>query len=525
MIKTAFRFTLALVAVAAHAAELYVSPTGNDAGPGTLAAPWKTLQRAANTAQPGDVVYVRGGKYAERVKFNVSGTAEAPIVFANYEGETPVFDLTGVTPTAASQAIFHLAGRSYLTIRGFELCNLRTTSTAVVPMGIHVEGGGRGVRLERNRIHHIEHNYAVKRKFTANAHGIAVYGNAATPIEELTIDGNEVSFLRLGASEAVVINGNVSGFAVTNNLVHDCNNIGIDLIGYEGTSPVAALDRARNGRVAGNIVWRIDSTTNPAYGGSFTTGGGERAAAGIYVDGGTQIVIERNHVHASNYGIELASEHGHGRTDFVTIRNNLIRHNQMAGVILGGYDHKRGATENCVIANNTIYQNDTSTGYAGQVNFQFYVRNNTFVNNVVWAAKKTRELLVHYPDASGATAVQKEFGAGNVFSHNQYFAVGGTPANLVFEVYTRGAHRAFTGLAAWQASGLVSGDVASSVGDPRFTVPTPGATAGVGEFLPAPASPLIDAGSPSSIPGPVELDLAGNARLNGLGIDRGALER
>jgi parallel beta-helix repeat protein len=523
--KSPFWFLLALGAVVGHAAELYVGPAGQDANPGSLAAPWKTLQRAANAAQPGDTVYVRGGTYAERVKFNVSGTASAPIVFTNYAGETPVFDLNGVAPTAASQAIFHLVGRSYVTIRGFELRNLRTTSTAVVPMGIHVEGGGRGVRLEGNRIHRIEQNYAVKRKFTANAHGIAVYGNAATPIEDLTIDGNEVSFLRLGASEAVVINGNVNGFAVTNNLVHDCNNIGIDIIGYEGTSPVAALDRARNGRVEGNTVYRIDATTNPAYGGSFTTGGGERAAAGIYVDGGTQVVIERNHVHSSNYGIELASEHANGRTDFVTIRNNLIRNNQMAGVILGGYDHKRGATENCVVANNTIYQNDTATGYAGQVNFQFYVRNNAFVNNVVWAAKKTRELLVHYPDASGATAAQKEFGVGNVFSHNQYFAVGGTPTNIVFEAYTRGAHRTFTGLRAWQASGLVSGDVASSVGDPRFAVAVPAASAGTGDFLPAANSPLVDAGSPTTVPAPGELDLAGNARLNGLAVDRGALER
>ncbi|WP_181408411.1 hypothetical protein [Schumannella sp. 10F1B-5-1] len=40
-----------------------------------------------------------------------------------------------------------------------------------------------------------------------NAHGIAVYGtNASAAITNLTISGNEVDDLKLGASEAVVVN-------------------------------------------------------------------------------------------------------------------------------------------------------------------------------------------------------------------------------------------------------------------------------------------------------------------------------
>ncbi len=394
----------------------------------------------------------------------------------------------------------------------------------MVPTAIHIEGSGQGVRIVGNRIHHIEQNNATKYNMNANGHGIAVYGDATATIEGLVIDGNEIAFLRLGASETIAINGNVTGFAVTTNLIHDCNNIGIDVIGFEGTGPTAALDRARNGRIALNTIYRIDSATNPAYGGNFTRGGGDRAAAAIYVDGGTQVLIERNHVFACNYGVELASEAKNGRTDFVTVRNNLIRHCHLAGIGLGGYDAKRGATENCTIANNTLYQNDTDTGWAGQINFQYYVRNNVFVNNVVWASAATKEMLVHYPGGS-ATKAQKEFGTGNVFSYNQYFAVGGSATNVAFDVFTGGKFRAFSSLAAWQASGLVGGDVGSSFGNPQFVVAVPSATAVIEDFRLSAISPAVDAGAPTTMPATGELDLLGASRWNGARVDRGAVER
>src|SRR6476619_4878241 len=76
----------------------YVATTGNDTNVGTLAAPWRTVQKAANTVAAGDTVLVRGGVYNERVTVNVSGTAAAGYVsFRSYPGETAVLDGTGVT--------------------------------------------------------------------------------------------------------------------------------------------------------------------------------------------------------------------------------------------------------------------------------------------------------------------------------------------------------------------------------------------------------------------------------------------
>ena len=53
---------------ALHAADFHVAPSGNDANPGTRAAPLRTIQRAADLAQPGDVITVHEGVYRERIK-------------------------------------------------------------------------------------------------------------------------------------------------------------------------------------------------------------------------------------------------------------------------------------------------------------------------------------------------------------------------------------------------------------------------------------------------------------------------
>jgi alpha-N-arabinofuranosidase len=76
------------LAVAAHAAEFHVAPSGKDSDPGTQAAPLRTIQHAADLAQPGDVITVHEGVYRERIAPPRGGESGAKrIVYQAATGE------------------------------------------------------------------------------------------------------------------------------------------------------------------------------------------------------------------------------------------------------------------------------------------------------------------------------------------------------------------------------------------------------------------------------------------------------
>ena len=73
-----------------HAAtSYYVSPSGNDAWPGTQTPPFATVQFAVRRLLAGDTLYIRSGDYHETVSVRQSGTAAAPITIQAYPGECP----------------------------------------------------------------------------------------------------------------------------------------------------------------------------------------------------------------------------------------------------------------------------------------------------------------------------------------------------------------------------------------------------------------------------------------------------
>lgn len=520
MHRLAAIIALTLVTTTVRGADRYVTTTGTASNAGTLASPW-SLAKAFSSASAGDTVHVRGGTYTSGpYSISVSGTATQPIVFRNYAGETPILDMTGKSPTLdqSDSPIISIQNRSNLVVQGFILQNYITSNQDGLPEGILLaarsSGSCNNVRLLGNTIRNIQQNNNVKNNFDANAHGIKVAGRNSNAMTGIVIDGNQLYNLRLGASEAMPINGNVVGFRVTNNVIHDCNNIGIDLIGYEGSiSP--SIDRARDGVVSGNVVYNIDARYNPAYGGDFATGGGDPSAAGIYVDGGTRIIIERNVVYGCNYGVEIATEadlSAGATADFITLRNNLIRHNQQAGLIMGGYNSSRGATQNCTIVNNTFYANGTDASTV-QIFGQHHVQNNVFKNNIIVAALNSSIVVGVY----GSSAVSSF--TGNTFSYNLYYALSG--ASPVFDL------NGSKSLSQWQsATSLSGGDVGSSAAEPQFADPFPSQGSPTTSWQLSASSPAINTGEPSPAyqPADGEDDFFGDARLRAGRVDRGADE-
>ncbi|WP_205710819.1 right-handed parallel beta-helix repeat-containing protein [Isoptericola sp. BMS4] len=96
-----------------------VAPDGSDDGPGTMAAPFRTLMRAQEAASAGDVVYLRGGVYDsfevpetdnpfEDVYHYVNDISKSGITYAAYPGDPrPVFDFSSV-PTDQRVAAFYI---------------------------------------------------------------------------------------------------------------------------------------------------------------------------------------------------------------------------------------------------------------------------------------------------------------------------------------------------------------------------------------------------------------------------------
>ena len=429
----------AVVQAAPHV--LVVSPTGSDSATGTAAHPLRTLQVAVDRLTSGGRVELRGGVYHQRVRLvGVRGITIAP-----YAGERPILSGAGLTPPNGLTALVEIADSSDVAVTGLELTGYWTDHLGVVPAGVYVHGHDEGVAILGNHVHDLGNRNGTLGSFDINAHGIAVYGDDPhASVTDLSITGNIVDRLRLGASESVVVNGNVDGWAISNNWIYDNNNIGIDAIGFEptltGPYRYTQANRARHGVIADNVIDRIRSRGNPAY-----WEGGTGAAAwcncadGIYVDGGTQITVSGNRVSNSDIGIEVAAENPRGSADHVLVTRNRVTGSLFTGITTGGYCNgaedcggvQTGSSFDNTFADNWLRDNNGLDDGSPELLVQYYASDDTFINNTITA---TNSGHVVYGTVPGGTE------HGNRSDGNTFRAVGAGAAKAQFgwsgHVYT-----------------------------------------------------------------------------------------
>jgi Protein of unknown function (DUF1565) len=479
----------------------FVSTAGNDNNAGTLAAPWRTIQKAANTVHAGDTVQVRAGTYNEVVTMKTSGNAtQGYITFANYPGEAPIVDGTGLAVGASGQTgLFSLEGTfSYIVIKGFEIRNYSSSARGKVPVGIDFEGAGSNIEILNNHVHNIVQTLGSCN--AANALAIALYGTQApASINNVTLWGNEIDHNTTGCSENVSFDGNVQYFVQANNLVHDGDNIGLDNIGFEGVSPNSAYDQARDGWVFQNTIYNISSTTNPVY-------HNQVGADAYYCDGCSRIIVERNLIHDSDLS-EMASEHSGHTSSYVMFRNNIIYHSLYVGLSIGGYAKNVGGTDHCVIVNNSLWDDGTygSSGL-GEFQIQYYATNNTVANNIFDGYTLTSKYLLYDFTTSEPNPATLDY--------DDYFNTAG--ASSLFEWQGK----ANSGFPAYQsASGQ---DAHGKFADPLYV----NVTTTPYNFDLASGSPALNAGTNLGVNTVGVLDYAGNPRVNGSGqINQGAYEQ
>ena len=401
---------------------VYVAPGGSDSAVGSSTAPFATIQHGiAVLASGGGTVVVRGGSYSQRVSLhdanNVTITAAV--------GEHPVLDGSKLVVPAGRSAMVDIADSSSVTVRGLEITGYRTKNVDGMPIGIYVHGWDTGVTISGDRVHDMGNDNGTLGSMAMNAHGIAAYGDsAARSISGLSIDRNEVDHLRLGASESVVVNGNVDGWQITGNVIHDNNNIGIDAIGFEPTLSGAyrytELNRARDGVISGNTVENIVSAGNPAY---WSSSGWCNCADGLYVDGGTRIDIVGNTVHADDIGIEVAAENAKGAADHVRVLNNEVSDSRYVGITTGGYCDgqqdcggvQTGTSFDNTFSGNVLRNNNTDQDGSPEFLIQYHESGNRIVDNTSCAGGAGTLLI--------GTVARSSSGAGDVVDGNRYSAV------------------------------------------------------------------------------------------------------
>jgi hypothetical protein len=469
----------------------YVSTsTGNDTRTSTQAqssaTPWKTIQHALDLSSPGCSILVMAGTYREELNIPVSGTsAGGYITLMNYNSDIVLLD-----GNATAATLLTISGRNYIRIQNIHFTNCIGNNST----GLLVEGTSHHIQILNNKFYDIcwSANPAAIPTASKNAQPLIVYGtNGSTAITSLLIEGNELYNNRPGFSEVLAVNGNVDGFSILNNLVHDNQNIGIDIIGHEGTSPTASTDQARNGTIKGNTVYKCHSV----YDGS---------AAGIYVDGGKDLIIENNYCSRNDWGIEIGCENPGTTTSAILVRNNVIYRNAKAGMQLGGYDGpvNTGTVLNSVIRNNTFFSNDTLNDGNGEIALS-YSSGCSFQNNIFYATSG-----VFISDSWGGSSV------GLNFDYNIFFTLSGTSGNAEFSLNGN----SYTGFSNYKSgTGM---DAHSTFQNPLLVSNSITAT----DVHLSSSSPAKNAGNPSLVAGAVETDMDGEARINNTVVDIGADE-
>lgn len=461
-------------------ANFYVSPGGNNSDDGTIDHPWQTVQFGIDHMFAGDTLFIMDGVYNEKLSWHQGGAPGFYMTVMAF-GSGAIIDGTGA---GSSNALIGISNQSHIRIEGLELRNNIQNDA----QGIAINGNSQGIELKSNRIHDIyfsaNPNDAADENH--NAQGIIVLGdNPTTAVQDLLIYRNELYSCRLGYSEGIAVNGNVTDFLILQNSVHDLTNIGIAAIGHEQTSSDPATDQARNGQIIGNTCYSCNSPY--AY------------CGGIYIDGAKSVQITQNFCYSNDYGIEIGCEHPGKTASEITARNNILINNKSCGLAFGGYDYpsNSGSVINSSFYSNTLVKNDLSNEGSGEITMN-YTESCIVNNNVLFASMQG--IAVSF----AATSLNP------AFDYNLYYTEASDLSALIAtdaDSYT---------LTQFQTTGQEAHGL--------FGNPNAGATLlDVFSYIGTTSSAGFNNGNPAYPALANETDYFGNPRINGA-IDRGAGE-
>ncbi len=464
--------TLIFGSAPAAAADYFVSPAGSDANNGlSVAQAFRTIQKSAGVAGPGDTVHLQTGTYDEVVRLEHSGSAGNPITFTS-DGSPVVMDAQSEkcppgknTSSGAPHQAFYGVNVHDVVLDGIEITRYCYTGVIFTP-------GSHDITIRNLNVHHNGLNI---RKKAGN--GIAVQDVANVLIENNLVNDNVPRSSESGSGIAV----DGSDQVIVRNNIADRNN-GNGILIEDGTNVLVEGNRARF-----NV-------------GDFQGWG----TAGIWVDGGHTVTVRGNWFEGNVWdGLEITDETPSDPYGY-EIYNNVAIGNWY-GMRLDGIG-RTGQPLNLIYGNTFADNTVAGIKFVGRSTSQL-ARTRLYGNLLAQMDVDQPALQIDpgtYPDV--------------VLDRNLYFRQGSTkPISWWFDYWSSYdttprsvADRTFAeyqGLSGWDASGLSA--------DPLLVNTT------AEDYHLLAGSPAIDAGS-SLYSAPSDYD--GHPRPLGSGPDIGAFE-
>jgi len=217
----------------------YVSPTGSDSNAGTSAAPFQTIQHAANVVNPGDMVIVRDGTYnnaavsgvgSKLIVMSRGGTAANHVVFiAEHKWGAKIDGLNNTTATG-----FEFSA-NYIDVKDFECYGFSDTCMENYNGGS--SSGGQFISITGNNIHDVGRYCTTT---TTGRDGIFISN------DNVTIEGNQIHDIGRGAPGEVL--SGVTCVDSVNTLHYQNNDHGIYVD--------AGFTSANNLTIKNNVFYR-----------------------------------------------------------------------------------------------------------------------------------------------------------------------------------------------------------------------------------------------------------------------------
>ncbi|CCH53424.1 parallel beta-helix repeat-containing protein [Fibrisoma limi BUZ 3] len=314
----------------------YVSQTASPTNTqGTEDFPFNTIQKAADKAAPGDIIFVKTGTYtstsSDIVSIRRTGTPAQPIIIKPYGTDSPKLQMGDTNWNAFNV----LPGAAYVTIQGFEIignssnitlaqaqaqpgaCEGSSPSATPIPRfngnGISVNGRSGGM----NRPHHIV-------IADNNVHDCAGAGISAIESDYITIERNSTSY-----NSWYTVYG-TSGISVFNSWNYDNST----------TAPRIIIRRNRSFGNMLKVAWNIGGTGTNCR---FYDGNG--------------IILDNNRANdPTNTSVQKNPLGAY--TGKFQVENNVCYQN-------GGRGININFSDNASVINNTTYRNGQSDGGSG----------------------------------------------------------------------------------------------------------------------------------------------------------------